>query len=174
MKSPLPTQEVQAILGKYGFVRLYGQEEFLYISDAPRRVASETILLIQKTMQEQGFTTAIGETNLLLIDLQPDRWETLFNAFPHTESFSMPEEERLLGVYALARLLARHPAPLNRQPMVPFRAVLKRYDAADGLPALAPRLQEQCAQWLRQSMPLPAALADVLFTWLQEQKEERA
>ena len=175
MTHPLPTGEVQAILGRdNGFLRLYGQDSFLYISDAPRRVASGRLHTMQKAMREQGFVTQITENNLLLIDLQPIRWRMLLAAFPRFGIEPFPQDDRLLAVYALARLLSRHPSPLEQQPMEPVRAVLKRYGQTDSLPAIAPRLIGLCAERLRRKQPLPSALADVLYTWLEEQKEERA
>ena len=175
MKRPLPTRELQAILGRNnGFLRLYGQDSFLYISDAPRKAASETLQILQNTMRERGFVSQISENNLLLIDLQPIRWRMLLSTFPCFGVEPFPRDDRLLAVYALARLLSRHPSPLEIQPLEPVRAVLKRYDQPNTLPALVPRLISQCAERLRRKQPLPSALADVLFTWLKEQKEERA
>ncbi len=173
MRHPLPTREVQAILGSNnGFLRLYGQDDFVYISDAPRRAASETIRDMQKTMREQGFVSHIDESNLLLIDLEPIRWRMLLEVFPRFGVEPFPQDDRWLEVYALARLLARHPSPIDRQPMEPVRAVLKRYDRKNSLPALMPQLISQCAERLRRKLPLPSVLADVLYTWLKEQKEE--
>jgi len=149
------------------------QEDSLYISDAPRRVASDTLIQFHKTMQEQGFSTQINPQNLLLIDLQPIRWRMLLGTFPHFGVEPFPQEDRLLDVYALARLLTRHPSPFEQQPLPFIRAVLKRYDRIDSLPALAPLLHSRCAERLRRNQPLPSALADVLYTWLEEQKEEK-
>ncbi len=172
MRNPLPAEELRNILGSNGFLRLYGQDRFLYVSDAPRRAPRETLAQLQYTMRETGFTVETGPSGLLLIDLQPSRWERLLRSFPHAETAPFPGDGRLLDVYELMRLLRRHPSAFERQPMDPIRAVLKRYTRRDGLPALAPRLTAQCAEWLRQKAPLPSALADVLFTWISEQNEE--
>ena len=172
MRDPLPAEELRNILGPNGFLRLYGQDRFLYVSDAPRRVPRETLARLQYTMRETGFAVETGPSDLLLIDLQPSRWERLLSSFPLAEAAPFPDDGRLLDVYALMRLLMRHPSAFELQPMDPVRAVLKRYSLRDGLPALAPRLIAQCAQRLRRKAPLPSALANVLFTWIAEQNEE--
>lgn len=172
MKNPLPAEELRNMLGSNGFLRLYGQDQFLYVSDAPRRVSRETLARLQYTMRETGFTAETGPSDLLLIDLQPSRWERLLRSFSHAEAALFPGDGRLLDVYALMRLLMRHPSAFELQPMDPVRAVMKRYTQRDGLPALAPLLIAQCAERLRRKAPLPTALADVLYSWILEQNEE--
>jgi len=172
MRNPLPVQELQEILGTNGFLHLYGQDQVLFVSDAPRRISQEALARIRRTMTAQGFTAQISPSNLLLIDLQPGRWERLLCSFPHAEAVSVPADDRWLDVYALARLLMRHPSALENQPMEMIRAVFKRYARKDGLPVLTPLLLSQCAQKIRCREPLPSALADILVFWLTEQKKE--
>lgn len=172
MRDPLPAEELRNMLGRNGFLRLHGQDRFLYVSDAPRRVPPKTLAQLQYTMREAGFAVETAPSNLLLIDLQPYRWEELLNSFPSAEAAAFPGDDRLLDVYALVRLLKRHPSALEVQPMDMIRAVFKNYRGKDGLPVLAPKLLSQCAERLRRNAPLPSALADVLISWISEQKEE--
>ena len=172
MNAPLPGRELREILGGRAFLRLYGPDTFLYVSDAPRRVPAGDLERIRLTMREKGFDTQINPSGLLLIDLQPSRWERLLRAFPRAGALPLPGDDRLAQLYALTRLLRLHPAAFQNQPMEPIRAVMKQFGRKGGLPALAARLMEQCAQRLRRSEPLPSALADVLAFWLMEQQEE--
>jgi hypothetical protein len=172
MNNPLPVRELREILGEKGFLRLYGQEQGLFVSDAARRSSVQELAHIRGQLIAQGFTAQTNPSGLLLINLQPGRWERLLRSFPHSESFRIPTDEGLLPVYALARLLIRHPAALENQPMDMIRAAFKRYAKKDGLPVLAPLLIAQCAQKIRRREPLPSSLADVLGSWLTEQNEE--
>ncbi|MFH1512255.1 MAG: hypothetical protein ABIG45_02755 [Bacillota bacterium] len=172
MRNPLPAQELRRILGKQGFLRLYGQDQTLYVSDAPRRVPKETLERIQHTMREHGFAAETDSANLLCIDLQPARWKELLYSFPHLGGVPFPDDERLHVVYALARLLSRHPAEFELQPMELIRAALKQYGRKDGLIALAPQMLARCAEKLRRGEPLPSGLSHVLDTWLSEWAEE--
>lgn len=169
MRNPLPVREIREILGDQGFLRLYGQDQFLYISDAPRMVSGDTLTRMQNTMRERGFIVQTDPSDLLLIDLRPERWEALLNTFQSAAAAAFPQDERLIGVYALARLVSRHPSDFARQPMDMIRSVLKQYGIKDGLPTLAPKLYTRCAEKLRRGEPLPSALANALSTWLYEQ-----
>ena len=169
MSDPLPVQEIRDIIGDHGFLRLYGQDTFLFVSDLPRRVSAQELSAIRQSLRERGFETQVDSTNLLLIDLQPERWQILLNTFQGAKAVPFPRNDALHGVYALARLLGRHPAALAQQPMELLRAAFKRYNGKDGLPKLAPSLQARCAQLLRQGKPLPSALQNVLYVWLAKQ-----
>ena len=172
MNTPLPARELQDMLGGRAFLRLYGPDTFVYVSDAPRRVTPDDLARIRVSMREKGFETQTGESGLLLIDLQPSRWERLLSAFPHAVTPPFPNDDRLLRPYALLRLLQLHPAAWEDQPMELIRAAVKHLGRKNGFAVLAPRLLEQCAQRLRRKEPLPSALADVLAYWISEQKEE--
>jgi hypothetical protein len=172
MNAPLPGRELREILGGRAFLRLYGPDTFVFVSDAPRRVTAEELAQIRHSMREKGFDTQESESGLLLIDLQSSRWDGLLNAFPRAGKLPLPKDDRLAQLFALHRLLRLHPSAFQNQPMEPVRAVMKQFGRKDGLPALAPRLLEQCAQRLRRNEPLPSALADVLAYWLLEQQEE--
>ena len=172
MRNPLPVQELRDILGENGFLRLYGTDDAIFISDVPRRVNAEVLTHIRHMMQEQGFTVQITTGNLLLMDLSQARWEQLLSSFQNAKPIPFPDDDRLTDVYTLIRLLMRHPSALQEQPKELIRAALKRYPEKDGFPKLAPLLLEQCAIRLRHHAPLPSALADVMYTWLMEQQEE--
>ena len=172
MKNPLPAQELREILAGKGFLRLYGQDSFVYVSDVARRVSAGELKSIMETMRERGFSLQISHAGLLLIDLLPERWEALFRSFQPVEPAPFPTVDLQIDVYALARLLGRHPSPFSRQPMELVRAMLKRFHGASGLPALARGMLGQCAQRLRRGEPLPSALADGLTVWLADQPWE--
>ena len=168
MRNPLPVQEIREVLGEKGFLRLYGQDTFLYVSDIPRRASAQALVSICQSFQERGFVTQVDSKNLLLIDLQPMQWNALLHSFGSAKQTTIPQNETLHGVYALARLLMRHPADLQEQPMEMIRAVFKQYSNEGKLQILAPVLHALCAKKLRNGQALPAALAQVLFTWLSQ------
>lgn len=169
MNNPLPTAEVRGIMGGKGFVRLHGQDAFLFVSDLPRREPAGGLAAILKALRERGYMAQLSPADLLCIDLQPERWRALLNTFEDARPVTFPQNETLHGVYALARLLSRHPSAFERQPMDMIRAVFKRCGARDGLAALAPQLHAGCARRLRCAQPLPSALAKVLYAWLANQ-----
>jgi len=172
MSNPLPVREIRGIIGDKGFLRLYGQDTFLYVSDLPRRVPADALVSIRQSLHDHGFLGRINSAGLLLIDLRPARWEAFLDAFPSAGETPFPHNESLHGVYALARLLSRHPSEFALQPADMVRAVLKRYAVKDELAKLAPRLHASCAERLRRGQPLPSALAKVLFFWLGEQSDK--
>lgn len=172
MTDPLPVREIREIIGDKAFVRLYGQDTFLYISDAPRRMGGEELHRIIKLLHEGGWITRVDSSGLLLIDLAPARWEALLGSFPVALPVAFPQNEALHGVYALARLLQKHPAGFAVQPMEWIRGAMKRLTVKGGLIAYAPQMQEACAALLRLGQPLPSALENVFNAWLTEQSGE--
>ena len=168
MTNPLPVQEIRAILQDQAFVRLYGQDTFLYISDAPRRMPGDTLIRILQAMDSRDWIAEIDSSNLLLIDLKPGRWKALLDSFPYTDLVPIPQNEALHGVYALARLLAKHPSPFEAQPMEWIRGAMKRLAVKGGLQEYALQLHTACAAMLRSKKPLPSALANVFNAWLAE------
>ncbi|MBN1777162.1 MAG: hypothetical protein JW811_03485 [Clostridiales bacterium] len=168
MRNPLPVREIRKILGDQGFLRLYGQDTFVYISDVPRRTSADIIISMRQSLRKHGFTTQVDASQLLLIDLQPSRWKALLNTFQKAKTAPFPRDETLHPVYALARLLELHPSDCTRQPTDMIRAVFKQYAVKGGLPKLAPRLHARCAEKLRRGEPLPSVLAKVLYVWLAE------
>lgn len=172
MISTLPTAEAQAILDNAGFLHLYGKDDYLYISDIPRRVSSAELQTKRNILTEHGFTHTIHSDRLLLIDLSPERWENILQAYPKATLDSFPNDDTVFPVYALIRLLYKHPSPLHLQPLSPIRTVLKCLNQTACLLALMQPLYQQCAIRLRDHQPLPTALADILYSWLKEQKEE--
>ena len=169
MRNPLPVGEIRKLLGEHGFLRLYGQDTHLFVSDIPRRVSADELTLVRHVLLANGFTETLNSGDLLLIDLQPARWKALLEAFKPVAPATFPQNETLQGVYALSRLLKRHPAALEAQPMELLRAALKRYAEKDGLQTLAPQLHTRCAELLRQGKALPSALENVFYVWLTEQ-----
>ncbi|MBE0600668.1 MAG: hypothetical protein IH607_02705, partial [Firmicutes bacterium] len=150
MRHPLPVGEIRKLLGEHGFLRLYGQDTHLFVSDIPRRVSGDELLPVRHALSANGFLETLDPGGLLLIDLQSERWEALLGRFQPVKPAPFPQQKPLLPVYALARLLSRHPATLERQPMDMLRAALKRYTQTDGLTQLAPQLHARCAELLRQ------------------------
>jgi hypothetical protein len=168
MRDPLPVREIREILGDKGFLRLYGQDTFLFVSDLPRRVSPDALAAAGKSLRECGFIAQVDLHKLLLIDMQPARWKALLESFQAAEATPFPQDETLHRVYALARLLMRHPSDFARQPMDMIRAAMKQYASEEGLPKFAPQLHARCAEKLRRGDALPSALAKVLFAWLGE------
>ncbi len=169
MRNPLPVGEIRKLLGERGFLRLYGHDTYLFVSDIPRRVSQDELSLVRHALSANGFLETLDPSGLLLIDLRPARWKALLERFQSVKPASFPQDETLHGVYALAKLLSRHPAALELQPMDMLRAALKRYTDKDGLKILAPELHARCAQLLRQGKALPSALENVFYVWLTEQ-----
>lgn len=170
MITPLPAGEIRTLLGDRGFLRLYGQDTHLFISDIPRRVSRDAFDGIRQALLQHGFSITADPSDLLLIDLQPERWKTLLSTFTPRHPLAFPQDDALHGVYALRRLLHLHPAALEQQPMNLVRSVLKRYTERDELLGLIPQLHAQCAQRLRQGEALPSVLENVFHVWLLQQR----
>ena len=169
MSTPLPAEEIRTLLGENGFLRLYGQDTHLFVSDIPRRVSRDALIGIRQALLQHGFTATADLSDLLLIDMQPERWKTLLSTFTPQQPVVFPRDEALHGVYALLRLLHLHPAGFEHQPLPLLRSVLKRYTDRDELIRLVPKLHAQCAQRLRQGKPLPSALENVFHVWIDKQ-----
>lgn len=172
MINPLPTLELKEILAGKGFLRLYGQDSTVFVSDIPRKASADELKSVVETMRERNFYPLINPAGLLLIDLQLERWEALLRSFQPAGTETFPVCDSQIDVYALARLLRLHPSPPERQPMEFVRAALKRFHDADGLAELARGMLKQCSRRLRRGEPLPSALADALDVWLEDQRRE--
>ena len=172
MNSPLPVQELRRILNGRGFLRLHGQDQTVFVSDAPRRLALDALAEIRLTMETRGFCSRVSPSGLLWVDLHPLRWEALLYAYRPAAALPFPDRVALMDVYELTRLLLRHPSPFHEQPMEPIRAMLKSVGRKNGPERLAPAMLKQCAERLRRKAPLPSALAGILQTWLAEPVEE--
>lgn len=172
MNTPLPQSEVKAILGGKCFIRKAAEDFALFVTDAPRRMPDTQLKALSDQLAGQGFRQWTTERGLWAIDLDEQRWFFLLKPFEHTVPCSIPEDGRLLDVYALMRLLKAHPAPLDGQPREPIRAILKRFDQPEEFIRIAPVLLQDSAKRLREHQPLPYAATGILCVWLNEFTKE--
>lgn len=172
MNTPLPHGEIRAILGENCFVRKAVEDDRLFVTDAPRRLAGALLITLSDALTAQGFRVWITERGLWAIDLSEQRWLALLDRFENSTMSALPEDSRLHDVYALVRLFRAHPAPWEIQPRGSVRAILKRFDQGEELVRYAPDLIKDCAKLLREHQPLPCAAAGILCMWLSEFAKE--
>jgi len=165
---PLPQKELAALLGDGCFLRRAKDDGALFVTDAPRRFAPEKLSAVEAALKARGFCCSLTPRALWRVDLAQARYVNLFTAYRYAEPPPFPADERLMRVYALARLLAAHPAPWEEQPPELLRALLKRCGRPAELLQIAPRVLETCARSLREHRPLPSAAAGMLYQWLTE------
>ncbi|MDD3214264.1 MAG: hypothetical protein PHY64_11350 [Eubacteriales bacterium] len=163
-----PQRELAALIGPSAFVRRAKTDDALYISDAPRRLPPEALILLEETLNKNEFCCRITNRGLWEIDLADERLLALLHSYPHGSNPKIPKDNALLPAYALIRLLQKHPAPWAKQPRGPIRAILKRMNLsqAEMNPVLQPLL-ETCAERLRKGLPLPSEAATALMDWLK-------
>ena len=172
MKSPLSKAEISSVLGEGAFVRLAAQDDALFVSDAPRLLPADRLIVAQNALSRLGYQSWINSRGLLALDWDEARWRAFTEKCAITKPALLPADQSLENVYALARLLAVHPAPLEKQPKPLLRALLKRYHQPAGMIEYAPAALSACARQLRTHEPLPYAGAGILFAWLRERCEE--
>ncbi len=150
-------QSARALLPGECFLRRDQQLRALFVTDFPRRHASDA----EKTrllLQENGFVIT-EEKGLWLLDLSPSAQQRFISALPP------PAADRILPpeIYALCRsLLSRGETPPEAQPWEAVRLALLRLDAREEH-LLIPALQALTAQYKRQKQPLPTAVVSLLL-----------
>lgn len=172
MNAPIPEGPIRLVLGNRCFVRRSDDDAAFWISDAPRLMADDTLREKQTSLSGEGFLSWITQRRLLMIDLQERRWQSVMAAFANATPLPLPESDRLHAVFALAGLLAAHPAAWPSQPKEPLRALLKRYDQPKNMLRYAPELMAQCAVLLREHRELPSSGANILYAWLSDLRKE--
>ena len=172
MNSPLPQAEIRGILSGKCFVHKATENDMLFVSDAPRRFTDEQLSMLSGRLTDLGFRQWSTGKSLWAIDMDEQRWLQLMKPFESFAIGSIPEDARLLDVYALMRLLFAHPAYWVNQPREPIRALLKRFDQPEEFIHIVPVLLQNSAKWLREHQPLPSAAAGILSVWLMEFAKE--
>lgn len=170
MNARVDPAEVRAFLPGT-FVRFLDSEDALLISDAPRRLPPEMLLSAENALRRGGWVVDGGDRSLWRLDWSPDRWRTEIERLTQEPPTPLPTQETLWEPYALARLLAAHPAPPATQPVAMLRPMLQRWEKPAALLAIVPRLLQESAERLRKHRPLPTAGAGLLFAWLRATEE---
>lgn len=177
MTSPLLgiRHEIQAIFEKAGytnrppFLKRAPEEEYLFVSDAPRRLPD--IKAARALFDQNGFTLSEKE-GLWFLDAPLAYYEQLALSLPSAPP-KQPREDKFLDVWALACLLLKHPGPVAFQPLGPSRQVLKAIEAGPAaVMGLVKTLPPVAAVLLRQKEPLPALAGGLLAEWVAEREAE--
>lgn len=150
---------VRRIIGGSVFVKLAEGDDALLVSDAPRRMVAGALREAIDRLQAEGYVAWITERDLLAIDWDEKRWHAFCEPRQTCETLTIPSDATRHALYALARLLAAHPAPRKEQPLTLLRALVKAATRKDGLLKIAPAMLATCAVRLRQRETLPSAAA---------------
>ena len=167
MNSLLPQSELMTLMGNGRFVQRANDDDVLWVSDMPRREPKEACIDLEKRLFVQGFTVVTTDTALWRIDLTEDRWGYILGQVAPIVPDALPQQEKYMPVYSLARLLYAHPCAWQVQPKPLLRVIIKRLDQPDSLLRSITSLQEACAERLRKRQPLPYAGCGMLSAWLQ-------
>ena len=155
-------QELTALLGEQCFVRRAREDDALFVSDAPLRLPTARIAELYALLAEHGYTCVKAPNGLWRIGLSAQKCRQALAHYANEAPAAFPRDTQT-DVYALAGLLAAHPAPIERQPIALLYAVIKRCAEPAQLYAAAPRLLEACAIRLRSHQPLPHMAAGLLY-----------
>ena len=150
------------------FLRRSQDSRSLLCSDAPRR-------LHDPGGAARLFSAAgipfFQEGGLWFLDA-PLAWYREVSLSP-PPSYPPPQEEGLMAIASLCRLLLAHPCAIGVQPLGPVREVLKAMEAGeDQVLLLAKTLPPCIAALLRKKEPLPALAGDLLARWLAGRLEK--
>lgn len=167
----LPQAEVRALLQTRGFVRAAVQADALLVTDVCLRMPREEQAKCISRCAQAGFRIWRNDQGLWAIDPDDARWQQLWDAWQDPADCGIPNVYALMDVYALARLLAAHPAPLVEQPKTMLRALLKSCDGKGTIATTAASDLQAFAEALRLHQPLPSAAAGLLFAWLLEHRK---
>ena len=159
---------VRQIIGGSVFVRLADEDGALLASDAPRRMDAYSLGEAITRLQAEGYAAWVTERNLLAIDWGELRWHSFGERHQACVTLAVPNEEAQHALYALARLLIAHPAPLHDQPRALLRRLIKAGAFKDGLVNIAPELTASCAERLRRHEALPSAATGLLVQALHK------
>ncbi|HNW86554.1 MAG TPA: hypothetical protein PLP25_09525 [Candidatus Limiplasma sp.] len=166
-----PQAEVRAALGEGCFVKRSDDPAAFFISDAPRRFAADRLTQAEQALLQRGFTCAETPNALWRIDFTEARWQMLSERFGAVAPTAFPARESMHGVYALARLLRAHAAPWPAQPREMLRLMLQNWNQPVAMETQAARWTGDCAQRLRDRLPLPSAGAGILFAYIRREEE---
>ena len=144
--------QVRAALDR-GFLRRCAEADWLFVSDAPRRVDEPSLATSLRRLEEAGFCTAIADE---LLRIRPND-ALLRQLFADTVSLCFPTAPWQEAPYELARLLLAHPAPWTQQPKPMLLELLKHSDSQQDFAHYAVCALPECAALLRKGLPLPSA-----------------
>ena len=158
-------QLIREISGQKAMLRLSRQDDCFWVCDLPRRLQSDDRTAAESRLREAGFLVSFDEyASLWQIDLPLN--DPLYAA-EDQEFLAFPQKEALHPIYALYRMLAAHPCPVEQQPFMILRGLLKctACSPEENKSKIA-QLTEQCAACLNRKQPLPAAACHALQQYI--------
>ena len=139
-------ENVQAFLPGPCMLKTCRQEDWLFVSDVPRR---------QPAWKAQAPGWEIREKDsLLFLDPDPSLWAAVIDSVPKESLPDITEANLLLR--SLALRLTRAPVPAERQPILPLRILFKAVSSGDTGTVLR-RLPPLLSALQREKQPLPEA-----------------
>lgn len=158
-------QLIREVSGQKAMLRLSRQDDCLWVCDLPRRLQNDDRMVAESRLREAGFLVRFDETaSLWQIDLPLN--DPLYAA-EDQEFLTFPQKEALHPIYALYRMLAAHPCPVDQQPVTLLRGLLKctAFSPKENKSIIA-QLTGQCAACLNRKQPLPAAACHALQQYI--------
>ena len=155
--------------GLQPMLRISRDDDSLWVCDLPRRLPEEELQRIAKVLADNGYTVQHDQhSHLWKIDLPVTDF-----LYQHCSQLPpIPRKDSLHVVYALLRLMADHPSPVEEQPLHLLRAALKVTAQPSWENALAvQRLHQQCAALLNRRKPLPAAASAALAQYIRKEEQ---
>lgn len=151
-------------------LRLCRDDDSLWICDLPRRLSEKQVVQTATFLAEKGYAVQLDDRNRLWkIDLPVT--DPLYASC--SDAGLLPQKETLHPAYALLRLLAAHPSPVETQPRELLRAVLKltAKPVGDNRQAVE-NLHQQCAALLNRRLPLPVAASAALAQSIRKEEQQ--
>ena len=164
-------REANALMNAEGFsngrpfLRRAALDAYLLVTDAPLRLTDPD--QIKTALTGAGLLAADGD-KLWHLDA-PSSWyaeayQTLAKTVPQ-----IPDDDALLPLYHLCRVLLKHPSPINEQPLFMVRTTIKAMEAGEkAMLALSYNLPLQLAVLMRKKMALPSLAGRLISLWLNE------
>lgn len=154
LKTPL-----RRLLGPDSMLRFYRREDWLFVSDAPRRRPQQAEALV-RSLEEDGWQV-LEAGGLFLIDPDRGRWLDLIRAVPGEP---LPQaQETSLPLYSMARRMTRAAVSAEDQPIAPLRLMVKAVGRKDGSAVLR-LMPAMLAELQRRRQPMPEA-AGWMLVW---------
>lgn len=122
-------------------------------------------MAVEHHLRESGFLVCFDATTALWqIDLPLN--DPLY-ATGDQQSISFPKREALHPIYALYRMLAVHPYPVEIQPIAQLRRIIKctAFPIEESQEKIM-QLTRECAAFLNRRQPLPAAASHALQQYI--------
>ena len=152
------------------FLRRAAEETYLLVTDAPQRLKDPN--RAKAALINAGLFAAGGD-KLWYLDA-PLAW---YAALPPSLAQSapiIPNDDALLPLFHLCRMLLKHPAPVDAQPLPMVRTTIKAMEAGEkAMLALSNSLPPQLAVLLREKKALPTLAGLLIAMWLNEHQNNR-